>query len=211
MDASPISVLVADDFPVMRDALGCAFGSDPRFELADVCVSGAHALSTLERMRVDVVLLDAHLPDCGGPLLTSLRTTGRLGKLLVLVAPESPIHGVRAMTGGADGCLSKRQPLTEMTRAVLAIHAGGTVLDPDIALLLADLPARGGAKAPAGLTADEIDVLCRVAAGQTDGEIARGLFVSPRTVQNVLGRIRAKTGQQRRPELTRWAMEHDLL
>jgi DNA-binding NarL/FixJ family response regulator len=56
----------------------------------------------------------------------------------------------------------------------------------------------------------EHDVLRLVAAGATDKEIAQKLYISPRTVQNHLTRIRDKTGLRRRAELTRWAMEHTL-
>jgi DNA-binding CsgD family transcriptional regulator len=54
----------------------------------------------------------------------------------------------------------------------------------------------------------ELDVLRLVVQGKTDNEIGQELFISPRTVQNHLTRIREKTGLRRRSELTRWAVEH---
>ena len=54
----------------------------------------------------------------------------------------------------------------------------------------------------------ELDILRLVAQGLTDHEIGRQLFISPRTVQNHLTRIREKTGLRRRSELARWAVEH---
>ena len=54
----------------------------------------------------------------------------------------------------------------------------------------------------------ELEVLRLVADGRTDSEIAGQLYISPRTVQNHLTRIRQKTGLGRRPELVRWAVEH---
>jgi len=59
--------------------------------------------------------------------------------------------------------------------------------------------------------ARELDILRGVADGLTDNEIGQRLFISPRTVQNHLTRIREKTGLRRRSELARWAVEHAIV
>jgi DNA-binding CsgD family transcriptional regulator len=58
------------------------------------------------------------------------------------------------------------------------------------------------------LSAPESDILRLISEGFTDNEIGKQLFISPRTVQNHLTRIRDKTGLRRRSELTVWAVEH---
>ena len=58
------------------------------------------------------------------------------------------------------------------------------------------------------LLAREQEILRLLAQGRTDREIGERLYLSRRTVQNNLARIRDKTGVRGRPELARWAVEH---
>jgi DNA-binding CsgD family transcriptional regulator len=58
------------------------------------------------------------------------------------------------------------------------------------------------------LAARELEVVRLVADGLTDNEIGKQLFLSSRTVQDHLARVRRKTGLRRRPELARWAVQH---
>ena len=96
--------------------------------------------------------------------------------------------------------------------AVITVHGGGSVIAPHLAGHL----LRQYQKASRGetdnlhnqLSTRELEVLRLVAMGRTDSQIAEEIYVSPRTVQNHLARIRDKTGLRRRSELTRWAVVH---
>jgi DNA-binding NarL/FixJ family response regulator len=96
----------------------------------------------------------------------------------------------------------------------VTVHGGGSVISPHLTghlLKSYSHAARGEFSGIRPLLGDrEHEVLRLVARGHTDKEIAQTLYISPRTVQNHLTRVREKTGLRRRPELTRWAMEHAL-
>ena len=96
----------------------------------------------------------------------------------------------------------------------ITVHNGGSVITQSLAgNLLRDYARRARGEQPALrplIGSREQEVLRLIAQGCTDKEIAATVFISPRTVQNHLTRIREKTGLRRRAELTRWAMEHAL-
>jgi DNA-binding NarL/FixJ family response regulator len=119
-----------------------------------------------------------------------------------------------AVAAGTAGYLTKRVTAEELRQAVITVHGGGSVIAPMLAANLLkeySRASRGELSEVRPLLADrEQEVLRLVADGHTDKEISERLYISPRTVQNHLTHIRRKTGLRRRPELTRWALEHAL-
>ncbi len=134
-------------------------------------------------------------------------------RVLLMTASEQAAPLLGAFEAGAAGYLSKRATGEELRQAVITAYGGGSVITPALAEhLLRELPKSAGLdaqrKVRALLGPRELEVLRGVAQGKTDIEIGQELFISPRTVQNHLTRIREKTGLRRRSELTRWAVEH---
>ena len=152
------------------------------------------------------------MPDLGGlAVLDKLRTSLPDIRVLVMTASEQAGTMLDAIAAGAAGYLSKRSTGEELRQAVITAHAGGSVITPSLAShLLKEFSssARGEGSSVRPLQGRELDVLRLVVQGKTDNEIGQELFISPRTVQNHLTRIREKTGLRRRSELTRWAVEH---
>jgi DNA-binding NarL/FixJ family response regulator len=135
-------------------------------------------------------------------------------RVLLLTAAVERDVVIDAVSTGASGYLAKRVSGDELTDAVTAIHRGEVVITPSLmAHLVNGLCRAAEAEEPtvASLTETERGVLRRVAAGRTDREIAQELFISPRTVQSNLARVRAKLGVDRRPALTRWALDHQMI
>jgi DNA-binding NarL/FixJ family response regulator len=124
---------------------------------------------------------------------------------------ESIIGALRA---GALGYLTKDATRAEIGRAVLAAAAGQAVLDPEVQQRLLSAAVR--APAPAGstgtsddeLTPRESEVLRLIAAGKSNREIARALFVSEATVKTHVNRIFAKTSSRDRGQAMRYAYQH---
>ena len=118
---------------------------------------------------------------------------------------------LEAVSAGASGYVTKRVSGRELRNAVITVHGGGSVITPALARhLLREYShvSRGEMSVRPLLAAREQEVLRLLAAGHTDREIGVKLFISPRTVQNHLTRIRDETGMRRRSELARWAVEH---
>jgi DNA-binding NarL/FixJ family response regulator len=150
----------------------------------------------------------------GMPVLERLRAEMPDIKVLVMTASETAQPLLEAVAAGASGYLTKRSTREELRQAIITVHGGGSVISPMLAghlLKEYSRASRGETSSVRPLLGErEHEILRLVADGDTDKEIAQRLYISPRTVQNHLTRIREKTGLRRRAELTRWAMEHAL-
>jgi DNA-binding NarL/FixJ family response regulator len=208
-----IRVVVADDFPLVRDALAQALDRDPGIDVVGRAAGGTEAIQMVAEFDPDVLVLDLHMPDCGGiAVLERLRETGARARVLVITASESPESLLDAVSAGAQGYLTKRSTGEEVRQAVITTHGDGSVIESRLARHLlreySNASSDRGTPLRPGLSPRETAILRLVADGLTDNEIGRELFISPRTVQNHLASIREKTGLRRRSELTRWAVQH---
>jgi DNA-binding NarL/FixJ family response regulator len=209
----PVRVLVAEDFPLLREGFIAALNSHPSIQVVGEAGDGREAVLKTVALRPDVLTLDLFMPEMGGMMVLERLRHERLStKILVLTASERPDSLLDSVATGASGYLTKRCNRIELCDAVMTVHAGGSVITPSLAghlLREYSSSARGEpSKLRPLLAAREHEVLRLIARGRTDKEIALALSISPRTVQNYLGRIRQKTGLRRRSELTRWAVEH---
>jgi two-component system, NarL family, response regulator DevR len=210
-----IRVLLVDDFPLVREGMAVALEADPAIEVVGRADSADSGFSQAMELRPDVVLLDMRMPGAGGLVLLE-RLTAELpnAKVLVITASEKADTLLQAVSAGAAGYLTKRATQRELIDAVITVHGGGSIVSPLLAAeLLRDYArvTRDGGPAVDGhalLTKREREVLALVSEGLTDKEIAARLYLSPRTVQNQLARVREKTGRGRRSDLARWAVEH---
>jgi len=207
-----IRVIVADDFPLVREGVARALEHDPAIDVVGAARTGVEALALAEELRPDIMILDLRMPELGGvQVLDKLRTSQPQIRVIVMTASEEPSTLLDAIGAGAAGYLSKRTGGEELRQAVITAHGGGSVITPDLASHLLkefSTAAHGERSQVRPVQGRELDVLRLVAQGKTDNEIGAELFISPRTVQNHLAHIREKTGLKRRAELTRWAVEH---
>ena len=210
-----IRLLLIDDFPLIREGFATALECDPGLTIVGQADNGEDGLRLARELQPDVVVLDLRMPGMGGmTVLGQLRTDAPEAKVLVVTASEKGQPLLDAVAAGANGYLTKRCTREELRQAVITVHGGGSVISPMLAghLLKAySRTSRGDASGVRPLLGKrEHEILRLLADGCTDKEIAATVFISPRTVQNHLTRIREKTGLRRRAELTRWAMEHAL-
>jgi len=210
-----IRLLLIDDFPLIREGFAAALECDPGLTVVGQAGNGEDGLRLARELQPDVVVLDLRMPEMGGmTVLERLRTEAPEAKVLVVTATEKVQPLLDAVAAGATGYLTKRCTREELRQAVITVHGGGSIISPMLAGHLLKAYSRtsrgeaGGVRPLLGKR--EHEVLRLLADGCTDKEIAATVFISPRTVQNHLTRIREKTGLRRRAELTRWAMEHAL-
>lgn len=208
-------VLVADDYPVVREGLTSALRRHPDIEVVGVAVDGIDALEQAHRRVPDVLLLDLRMPRLSG-LMVLARLSKELPQVRVLVVSvsESAESVVDAIAAGASGFITMQISGDELCAAVLAVARGEAVVSPSLVAYLMKGVRRNGnsvAVSPTGeLTGCELEVLRLVAQGHTDRQISSSLYISPRTVQSHLSRIRDKTGIRRRTQLACWATEHSV-
>ena len=208
-----IRVLVVDDFPLVREGLAAALRSDPGIEVVGQAENGRDGLRLAHELKPDVIIMDMRMPEFGGMmLLERLKDELPDVKSLVVTASEKAETLLDAVAAGASGYLTKQTSRQELVQAVITVAGGGSIITPTLAgHLLREYSQASRGEAPSArplLGSREHEILRLVAQGLTDKEIGARLYISPRTVQNHLTRIREKTGLRRRSELTRWAVEH---
>ena len=205
-----IRVAVVDDHPIFRQGLGNTVAAADGM-LLELTASSVEEFDTLlSSDPPDVVLLDLNLPGLSGPEAVE-HVCGVGASVLVVSAEGKPDLVVQAIGAGASGYLTKDADANEILAAIRTVTAGDSYISP---ILASYLLKEGRAPAPQPeleLSAREKEILGLVAEGERDKDIARQLYISVSTVRTHLDRIRDKTGQRRRAELTRYAIEQGLI
>jgi DNA-binding NarL/FixJ family response regulator len=220
--AEPVTVIVADDQSAVREGLVLLLGTLPGIVVAGQAADGNAAVELVAATNPQVVLMDLNMPGTDGVSATRRISAGHPGTRVVVLttyADDESIIG--ALQAGALGYLTKDATRAEIGRAVLAAAAGQAVLDPGVQQRLlsaaarsAGVPGSPGAAQASGspgdgdLTPREAEVLRLIAAGASNREIARALFVSEATVKTHVNRIFAKTGSRDRAAAMRYAYAH---
>jgi DNA-binding NarL/FixJ family response regulator len=206
-----IRLLIVDDHPIVRDGLRALFESEPSITVAGEASDGVEAVEQAERLEVDLVLMDLRMPRLGGvEAIKLLRERRPEIRVLVLTTFDSDADVLPAVEAGATGYLLKDAPRDELLRAVHAAYQGKAVLSPSAAERLLGR-VRAPVPAQESLTEREIKVLRLVAAGTTNRESAKQLFISEATVKTHLLHIYAKLGARDRAAAVAEAYRRGLL
>jgi DNA-binding NarL/FixJ family response regulator len=201
-----IRVGVIEDHPLYREAVARLLTDANGIELDTIAGSVAQFAARKRSDSSGVVLLDLRLPGLQGPSAV-MEVVGMGFRVLVLSAHSERSEVLGAMAAGASGYLSKDCDADEILHAVRVVADGNTYMSPMLASHVLDAFADRNSGPTIELSTRERQVLSLVAAGERDQDIAQTLEISIRTVRSYLDRIRDKTGQRRRPELTRYAIE----
>lgn len=207
-----VSVLVVDDFALMREGIAAALEVDPDIEVVGLAADGLDAFALARDLEPDVVVLDLRMSEHGGMEALELFAEHLPEtKVLIFTANENPSNLQAAMAAGASGFLTKETGGDQLREAVRAVQRGETVLATALAARLAARSSHvQSPEDQPDLNAREKQVLRLLSKGLTDKEIAARLFVGVRTVQYDLSSVRRKTGLSSRSELARWAVIRSL-
>ena len=207
-----ISVLIADDHPMVRQGLRVFLELQPDIEVVGEAADGAQAARLAQELRPDVVLLDLVMPGTDGVTAIELMAQAAMeSKVLIVTSFGGHRTVVPAIRAGARGYVSKEVEPSALAAAIRAVAAGHVLLGPEVAaaLLSADTSqtAKGGGADPQ-LTAREREVLDLIARGRSNREIARALTVSEKTVKTHVSSVLMKLGVSDRTQAALWAVRH---
>jgi DNA-binding NarL/FixJ family response regulator len=130
-----ITVVIADDQPLMRAALRMTLTAEPDIEVTGEAADGVEAVELAERLRPDVVVMDIRMPNLDGVAATGRLTSpgdGKPAKVLAITTFDLDEYVVEALRAGASGFLLKDATPEELVHAVRVIGAGNALLAPTV-------------------------------------------------------------------------------
>jgi DNA-binding NarL/FixJ family response regulator len=197
--SEPIRVVISDDHDLFRRGLKMVLEAEDDIEVVAEAADGQEAVTRVEELAPDVVLMDVRMPRMGGIEATRLiRQLFPTTRIIVLTVSDEEDDLYGAVKAGANGYLLKEVSIEEVADAVRAVFAGQSLISPSLASkLLAEFS--GPAKAvddpvssSVRLTEREVEVLKLVALGHENFQIAGQLGVSESTVRNHVANILTK-------------------
>jgi DNA-binding NarL/FixJ family response regulator len=205
LDGNPIRVLVVEDqTKILRNQLKLLEGI-PDIEIVGTALSGEAALEEAARLKPNVLLLDLGLPRMSGIDVTrQIKATYPGVEILIFTIFDEEDKVLDAVRAGASGYLLKGTPADKIVEAIKEVHAGGTVIQPNLARRLLRhfrVPEAGAAPEPAAPAAEpevrplsdrEKEILQLIAKGVSNSEAARLLNVSKATIRTHLEHIYQK-------------------
>jgi two-component system, NarL family, response regulator LiaR len=207
-----IKILIADDHPMMREALMTALEDEPNIQVIGEATNGIEALKLATELRPDVILMDLLMPGMSGlEAVTKLQTTHPEIKILVVTSLEDEEKILAAVQAGALGYFPKTAPRTYLLEAINKVADGVPYLPAGIAVKLfkgirkmrTSLPGRSAVDEP--LTSRQEEVLVLIGEGKSDQEIGEILHLTEATVRSHVHRIIQRLGVENRAQAVAYA------
>ena len=205
MDKSPISLVIADDHPLILAGLASLIEAEPDLALLGQGTSAAEAVALYERLRPDVMLVDLNMPGGGLEAIIATRRMHPDARIVMLTSYEGDENVHRALQAGASGYLLKQAGFEEIVRCVRQVVEHRRYLPA----LLADKLALRIHTSP--LSRRELDILAHLSAGKSNKLIARDAGIGVGTVKYHVNNILSKLNVSCRTEAASVAQQRGLL
>lgn len=219
--AGMIRVLLADDQALIRMGFRMVLDAEADIEVVGEAADGAAAMTQAKALNPDVVLMDIRMPGVNGIEATAEITRTLDTKVLILTTFDLDEYAFGGLRAGASGFLLKDTRPAELIEAIRTVASGEAVVSPRITrrmleMFAGQLPSGATASGQvdpriASLTPRETEILCLVARGMSNAEIAAELVVSATTVKTHVGSVLAKLGVRDRVQAVVVAYETGLV
>jgi len=206
-------VLIADDHAILRKGLIQVLSKTSDLVVCGEAENGNEVLSFVQKVDVDVVVMDIDMPEKSGwETLIQLKTQfPKLPIIILSIYPEDH-YALRFLRGGASGYLTKSSAPELLVEAIRKISLGGKFISPSLAEKLAFNVDTDSQKLPHELLTDrEFQVFCLIVSGKKLKEIAEELVLGITTISTHRGNILEKMGMKNNADLIQYAMKNDII
>jgi two-component system, NarL family, response regulator NreC len=210
-----LSVLLAEDHPVVREGLRAMLEAEGDFQVVGQTGNSSEVGGMVEQLHPDVLVLDLIMPGIGG--LNALRELARRRlptRVVVLSMYANEAYVLEALQNGAGAYVLKQSEAAELVRGIREVAKGRRYLSPPLSQRAVEAYAKRAkgtiATEEAELTAREKEVLTLVGQGFTSAQIGERLFISVRTVESHRSNLTKKLGLHSQAEMVRTALRREL-
>lgn len=213
-----INVLIVDDQQLVRDGIKALLEIKDDFNIVGTASDGQEAIEVLQKKPVDVVLMDIRMPGLGGIEATSqIRKFNKDIRIIMLTTFNNDDYIVKAIKAGANGYLLKDIPKDDLAEAIRLAYRGVSQFSSDTIGMLVErnlLRDTDGSPEPEEeielLNEKEYEILCMIAEGYSNREIAEELFFTEGTVKNYVSKILNTLHLRDRVQAAIYAVQHHL-
>ena len=205
-EAAPITIVVVEDHPIVREAVIMALENEADLHVVGQAADGLSAVAEVLRCRPTVVIMDLFLPEQGGiAAITAIKEQLPRTQILALTSASDETVFLAALQAGATGYLIKDSQRRDLLEAVRLVAQGVRTVSPRMDSALVRRVAEGYIL-PEALTERERETLRLVGAGATNHEIAVQLVVGESTVRTHIHHLQQKLGFENRNQLMLYAV-----
>ena len=205
-----ITILIVDDHSIVTDGIQALLSLERDMQVIGTAADGRQALKLAKKHQPDIILMDISMPTLNGiEALQQMQGVSPISRLLVVSMHANRSYILRAINAGASGYVLKESAGAELIDAIHAAAAGRTYFSQS----LHDLYERRSADFSnplESLSRREREVLQLTVEGRTSAQIAKVLYLSPKSVETYRSRLMKKLNLNNLPELVKFAIQHGL-
>ena len=210
-----ITVVLADDHPIVRQGLRHLLESDPEFRVVGEAGDGIKALQLVETLKPNILVVDMMMPGLNGlEVLRQFKKFSPATHAIVLSMQSANAYVVEALNLGAEGYVLKETGPSELVNAIHIVTQGNRYISEKLMERLEATRQRAD-EAPLdtyqSLTAREREILQLTAEGKSSTEIGEKLVISPRTVEVHRSRLMKKLALHNMADLIKYAIKRGIL
>jgi len=210
---SKIKIAIADDHELFREGVKQIIGKLDEFEIAGEASNGKEMLKLCSLIDIHIILMDISMPEMDGIQATTeimKQYPDKLVIALTMFGDQKYYHDM--IQAGAKGFILKKSGRIELINALQAVHSGKSYISQELLqnMILGNKKDISAIE-KFNITEREIDILRELCTGKNQSEIADGLFISQRTVQNHVSNLLEKTGYKNSIGLVMFAIKNKLV
>jgi DNA-binding NarL/FixJ family response regulator len=212
-----IKIAIADDYKIFREGLKVSIADDHNLEVAFEVDNGEDLLAAIDSNKPDIIIMDLNMPIMDGMEATqTIRKKYDDIKVLVVSMYDNDKFIIHLMEIGANGYLLKNAEPDEIRKAIYAVHENGYYFNDLVnKALLKKLVIRSNIKPSfkenIEFTERELEVLKLICEEKTAAEIAKEIFLSPRSVEGIRQRLIEKVGVRNTAGLVMFAVKNGVV